>query len=492
MLHLLVLLVSMSSVRGYLVAKEWGEKIKIDEPEPGHVMVREGGNITLTCSASHPWFLCLWVHPGDDGEKLCSIHDDGEHMNVCSGIDGAEIIVAEDNKCHVKLTNVTLEEAGDWMCLLSQAGVYHTDRVMTKLSVATPTNVHIKVTYQNNLELIENDPYTGQSSDIVEFYDVVQEDFNEDDILELLEEDSVTVKCEAEGGYPHPQFYWRIVEEGQEMESGNQILKEEMIQNQHNVTNLHTSSLKYTAKVVDHGKTLMCATRQRDINTGEALYNVTSSVKLSITPKASPLQAYFTEQQDIVAGIIISTFLILFCVIIIIIFTIRGSKTVATGKKLNQDTKAHESYIIFLEEPSSNSDDSGDSHEGHEVSHGVKERSSDKESGIDVSQGDFVSFSSSDLYSCRTGSDGDHQGIIRDDHHQSSDDQESHHEVSSEGCAESEGGLSNTSVFDCHHGCFHDQHDHQNYSLQLPNNHKEQIYPEFRRYYTDAVLNTDL
>ena len=39
------------------------DRIRISPPEPARLMVREGENVTLSCEASHPWFLCLWVHP---------------------------------------------------------------------------------------------------------------------------------------------------------------------------------------------------------------------------------------------------------------------------------------------------------------------------------------------------------------------------------------------------------------------------------------------
>ena len=39
------------------------DRIRISPPEPARLMVRAGENVTLSCEASHPWFLCLWVHP---------------------------------------------------------------------------------------------------------------------------------------------------------------------------------------------------------------------------------------------------------------------------------------------------------------------------------------------------------------------------------------------------------------------------------------------
>ena len=473
-----IIFVFMFSSNAYIIESLVKDKIKIHEPEPNHVMVREGGNITLTCAATHPWFLCLWVHPGDDGEKLCSIQEDGEHTTVCAGVPRAELIVAGDNKCHVHLTNVTLEEAGDWMCLLSQAGVYHTDRIMTKLSVATPTTLTIEVT-RDNENIDSNDPIM---EDIYEFIsEVEREEIVNEGLLELLEDESVNFHCHSKGGFPQPQFYWSLIEEI-DTELGYNSVEQEIVYGQHNNSNLHTSSVKYAANLADNGKTLICATQQLDINTNEILYNVTSSVKLFITPKSSPLHAYLTEQQDVVAGVVISCFLIIFCVIIVIIFTVRSSKTLAATKKYSREPKAHESYIIFLEEPVSSTNTSGN--QGSDAD--IKERSSDKESGIDVSHGDFVSFSSSDLYGSKLASDKTPALMSGNDHHNASCSDENPHDESSEGCAASDGGLSNISVFDCPHGCFHEDEEHSHYQNYTSLPRKSQ------HFYTDAVLNTDL
>ena len=447
--RLTLLLLCLLGVESFIVSEDGGlalsaraeDRISIEPPQPSSIMVRSGDNVTLTCSASHPWFLCLWVHPGT-GDKLCSIREDGEHETVCDGVPGAQLLVTSDNACHVILTNVTMEDAGDWMCLLSQENVYHTDRELTSLAVATPTLASIRV----------------ETNEIAD---------HESTTVDMLEEETVTVVCEAAGGYPQPEFHWSLVQDVDNEEQSVTVLEDVTVVRD---SSRHTSTLTYTGQLADHGKSLVCTTRQRDIFSGASLYNISSSLSLSVGAKASPLTAYLTEQQDVLAGVVISIFLIMFCITIIIVFTVRSSK--ATPQKLVQDT--HESYIIFLEEPATDSSnnsqaDTADSADSRE----------EKESGIDVSQGAFVSFSSSDLYKPHHHdhqivmiSDLSHHQMISDHHHhQSTSD---HHDESSEGCAASDGGLSNISVFDCQHGCFHEDHSADHH------------------YYKDSVLNTDL
>merc|ERR1712018_16098 len=97
--RVLVMSVVVLGVRAITITREL-ERIKIDPPEPSRMTVRSGSNVTLSCSASRPWFLCLWVHPA--GDKLCSIKEDGTDVSVCQGLQGARL-VAGDNHCHVTL-----------------------------------------------------------------------------------------------------------------------------------------------------------------------------------------------------------------------------------------------------------------------------------------------------------------------------------------------------------------------------------------------------
>ena len=448
------------------------DRIRIEAPEPARRMVRTGDNVTLTCEASHPWFLCLWVHPGDG--KLCSIKEDGSAhaQTVCQGVEGAELVTDRGaHTCSVHLTRVGEEEAGQWMCLLSQAGVFHTDRVITELSVASPASLELRA-----------------DKEIVRIQDNMEED-----IMELVEDETLSLECGAVGGHPEPRLHWALA--GAETGRTEGGLEEITVTSVESLDNVHTSGISYAARLRDSGRRLVCVSEQMDPWTGEMMYNTTASVRLVVRARASPLQALLTEQQDVVAGVVISCCLIIFCVVIIIIFTVRSSKAVNSPKRSLAKSKHRESYIIFLEEEPST--EACETMETKEIS---KTRPDDKESGaesgIDVSHGDFVSFSSSDMYSSKAASE-ERAVSDQDTSHQSSsaaemisDDSHHHdvtlspHDTSSDGCAASEGGLSNLSVFDCQHGCFHeDSHHHYHHqSYHQPEHH----------YIKGDVLNTDL
>ena len=459
------------------------DRIRIEAPEPSRRMVRSGDNVTLSCEASHPWFLCLWVHPGDG--KLCSIKEDGSAhaQTVCQGVEGAELVTNKGaNSCSVHLTQVGEEEAGEWMCLLSQSGVFHTDRIITQLSVAIPASLELRA----DKKMVR----------------IQEKDDMEEDILELAEDEILNMECGARGGFPEPRLHWLLTSgTGEQKTAGG--LEEIRVSSLETVEGVHTSDISYTARLSDSGRHLVCVSEQVNPWTGEMMYNTTASVRLVVRAQASPLQALLTEQQDVVAGVIISCCLIIFCIVIIIIFTIRSSKAVNSPKRSLAKSKHRESYIIFLEEEPSIVNEACETLETKEVS---KVRTEDKESGaesgIDVSQGDFVSFSSSDMYSSKAASEeravidndqssSDHQMTSDDSHHHHSHDNDvtlSPHDTSSDGCAASEGGLSNLSVFDCQHGCFHDDsHHHHHYHHHSYHHHQ----PE-HHYIKGDVLNTDL
>ena len=479
----LVVLVSLVQVDSYLlagageaeellellVAPRVEDRIQIRPPEPQRVVARQGENVTLSCHASHPWFLCLWVAPGE--EKLCSIREEegAEHRQVCGGVAGAELVARADS-CHVTLTSVRPELAGDWLCLLSQAGSFHTDREVTSLSVASPASLDLTI-------------------------QGISEEGASTLTLDMLEDEGVTIHCEARGGLPRPQFYWAMVMDEDEAGAGGWARMVEDASLGPNLTSVVTSSLSYTARREHGGRTLVCVAEQRDPDTGRLLYNASTGVRIAVEPRPEPgLAAYLTShQQDVVAGAVISCFLVIFCVAIVIVFTVRSSKAANTPKAVGQtNPRCHESYIIFLEEDPSINQGGGDS----------SAKDPAKESGIDVSHGVFVSFNSSDLYSSKansevvtvteemTSSSEDQDPVSSSSHDGDSDETETspHDESSDGGCAASEGGLSNISVFDCQHGCFHDQPDHPHYHLH---HHQDQDHPH-HHYLKDSVLNTDL
>ena len=133
------LLISICLQSSVVCVKE--SRIQIIETAPSELMIREGESSTLSCTSDHPWFFCVWVHPS--GSKKCSLAEEGEYKSVCEGVDNIRVR-GDGNTCQLDIMNITQEDHGEYMCLLSQAEVFHTDRVFVNVEVATPVNLSMR------------------------------------------------------------------------------------------------------------------------------------------------------------------------------------------------------------------------------------------------------------------------------------------------------------------------------------------------------------
>ena len=176
---LLILVIGVLSFLNVTSASD--DKLRIMETSPSKLLIKEGSSTILSCSSSHPWFLCLWVHPS--GRKACSIHEGGEHRSVCSGLENVEVVSAGD-RCQLEVKNVTLADEGTYMCLLSQAGVFHTDRAYVGLEVATPAETSLRI--------------AG--------------DVEDREVLEMVEGETVKLECEGRRAFPAPEFLWSLLD----------------------------------------------------------------------------------------------------------------------------------------------------------------------------------------------------------------------------------------------------------------------------------------
>ena len=79
---------------------------------PEFLMVREGQNVSLSCSSQQDWFFCLWRHPG--GEKECSVQEGGERRRVCGGEERMEVRGTRRH-CDLDVRRVRREDGGRYM-----------------------------------------------------------------------------------------------------------------------------------------------------------------------------------------------------------------------------------------------------------------------------------------------------------------------------------------------------------------------------------------
>jgi len=428
------------------------EVIKIIETNPAKALVKEGNSVNLSCRPSHPWFLCLWVHPS--GRKACSIQDGGEHRSVCSGLENTEVVAVED-RCELEIKNITVADHGMYMCLFSQAGVFHTDREHIMVEVATPAEISVKLV-----------------GDLEE---------REQDQLDLLEGEQVHLVCSSIVGYPAPQFSWRIIPDNQEILNKFSPVKLES-------TMVNSSSfMNYTASTSHSGWTIQCLARQVD---GEkVLYSSWQNLSLTIT-KAEPLYADMTSQQGVLTGIFMSSIFVILCISAVLIFLLKRNKKSVLTTDLRPVTKqaiwsphgnikaeslyakpsdstrrsSIEECMVELPESSSSSAITNTPPESVCSSPSLNRT----QSVGDIVEGNFISFSPSDMYS-RTPAmvnietvNVEESHIVSDDSFKTSTLLSSTSQPSDQSGGQwdggSEGGVSVISVFDCQHGCFNPDH----------------------------------
>ena len=170
----------------------YAEKIEIVRTTPTSLLVKQGDSANISCTSDQPWFFCLWRHP--TGTKKCSLQEEGQYRSVCSGGPLNNMSVHGDgNTCQLEMNNITVADHGEYMCLLNQAEVFHTDRAVVRVEVATPAQLNLKI--------------SG--------------DMENRRVLDLVEGETARLECEAREAYPAPDYLWNIPD--QEAVRGNEV-----------------------------------------------------------------------------------------------------------------------------------------------------------------------------------------------------------------------------------------------------------------------------
>ena len=331
------------------------DRLELLGPAQPTLLAKQGSSLTLSCRPSRPWFLCLWVRPG--GAKHCAIQEAGRAREVCRAGPRGQLRAGR-GRCQLHLTNITVAEAGEFLCVVSQAGGgFTTARRRTALTVASPALTSLRLASQPGR------PLPPRAS------------------LALQPGEEMEVSCGAEGGVPAPQFSWWL-------EGGNSSV--ELSKSSRPGESGLASVLRYTARPAHSGLTLVCRVWQQ--HGGEKLYSSQHRLALTVPAPALPLHALLAAQQDLLAGVLLSCLLLILAATSVVVFTVRRGRPVPAKEHL--ETSAGSDYVIFMEE----SMESGGS----------------RRSLPDISHGEFVSFvSSEDLYSQQTA--GSPQNKTRED-----------------------------------------------------------------------------
>ena len=181
---LVVISLLLTLINKSKMAKVDIEKMKIVETSEKNLLVKKGGNLSMSCTADQEWFFCLWQNP--KGEKNCVVKQKASFVSACSGAKHMEIGV-EDKSCTLSVDNVTIQDKGIYMCVLNQAAMFHTERSYFNIQMASPAEVKVLKKHSVGNEMTDS---------------VVQ------DVLLLSEGELVELKCESKRAFPKPTFTW--------------------------------------------------------------------------------------------------------------------------------------------------------------------------------------------------------------------------------------------------------------------------------------------
>ena len=94
---------------------------------------------------SHHWFFCLWKPPV--GRKECSVQETSSstrETRACGHSGREELdIRGQGSVCSLHIPRVTLQDQGEFVCVLNQANTFRTARGSVRLVVATEARVSL-------------------------------------------------------------------------------------------------------------------------------------------------------------------------------------------------------------------------------------------------------------------------------------------------------------------------------------------------------------
>ena len=256
----------------------WGVEASPVRISPSQLMVREGDNVTLSCSSKQDWFFCLWRHP--QGEKECSVQEAGHRRSVCKGGGEERMEVRSTRRhCDLDMVGVRREDQGGYMCMMTQSDNYNTHQLWLQLEVAVPDTI--------SLHLVNMDNIT-------------------DNTVEMVEGETLEVVCGGGGGYPAAQYSWLV---------------EEQI--------INTNTLNFTARSLQQsGTNITCLGVQHNRFTGEVLFTSSLTITVIVLPAPALYLGLISQSSSsLITLSFVAAVLITLTVSLLAIFLIRRRKS---------------------------------------------------------------------------------------------------------------------------------------------------------------------
>lgn len=218
--------------------------ITASSPSPGTILPK-GTTATLTCTASAPWFLCIWEGPGG---VACQCQTKVGGVNsMCQGYPRLSLSGGA-NECSATITNVSPEDAGLWRCMLADQTDYATVSRTLDLGVGVAGVL-------------------GWAGSL-----------RQGGRLAVKEQEEVEVGCQSLASYPASTI---VIEGSDSLTRGRDISQPSATSGGSPTVDV-TQTARYRGNLQDNGRSLTCTAVQRDM-AGVILYTATVDLKLEVT-----------------------------------------------------------------------------------------------------------------------------------------------------------------------------------------------------------------
>ena len=138
-------------------------------PSSGSVLP-VGSTATLTCASNLPWYICIWEGPGG---LACQCQSQVGGVNaLCQGYPQLTL-TGSGNDCRAVISGVTMEDAGQWRCVMVDNTQFKSVSRTIDLDVGKEAQV----------------AWLGARNQI-----------------SVVERESTELVCQSLGGYPEPQL----------------------------------------------------------------------------------------------------------------------------------------------------------------------------------------------------------------------------------------------------------------------------------------------
>ena len=231
------------------------------------------------------------------GEKECSLQEGGGTRKVCKqGREELEV-GGRGSSCSLTIPTITLDDHGNFLCLLNQAETFLTARATVKVEVATEASIRVRV---------------GES---------------EVEKVEAVDGEMVELECEARRAHPAPTLTWVVP--GGVLEDA---VVEELGRDEAHTSKL-VSRLTYRASASHSSSKIQCISTQVDPTSKALLFSSESNITLAISQAAPLLSPSLSlpGRVGLITAILLAIAVVLLTLLLVLVCFVKKQKRISSS-----------------------------------------------------------------------------------------------------------------------------------------------------------------